>query len=143
MVMRAVAPLLLALAIAPACGSSTQAPQEMSDGDMPGRDVNPDGVPYPTQSVVSLAWPAGVTSPDEEVVAADYLLACRGYNWNQLEDPSPADFMNLKSYNSHEHAPFPPADLKTVVDAAVAQGKWFNLVLHTTNNDNGAIVYSK
>jgi hypothetical protein len=53
MVMRAVAPLLLALAIAPACRSSTQAPDEMSDGDLPGRDVNPDGVPYPTQNIGS------------------------------------------------------------------------------------------
>ena len=58
--------------------------------------------------------------------------------------------MNLKCFNSHEHdplqfnpsAPPNPADLKTMVDAAVAQGKWFNLVLHTMNDDDGAIVYS-
>ena len=98
--------------------------------------------PVPQSQVISFAWPAGVTSPDEEAVAGDYFLVARGYNINQLEDPSPHDFMNLKSYNSHEHYPYPPADLKTVVDAAVAQGKWFNMVLHTTNNDNGAIVYS-
>ena len=98
--------------------------------------------PVPQSQVISLAWPAGVTCVDEEVVAGDYFLVARGYNINQLEDPTPRDFMNLKSYNSHEHFPFPPADLKTVVDAAVTQGKWFNLVLHTLNNDDGAIVYS-
>jgi hypothetical protein len=83
-------------------------------------------------------------------VAGDYFLVARGYNINLLEDASPYNFMNLKSFNSHEHdpsrynpsAPPNPADLKTVVDAAVNQGKWFNLVLHTVNNDNGAIVYS-
>ncbi len=98
--------------------------------------------PVPQSQVISFAWPAGVTYPDEETVAGDYFLVARGYNLNQLEDPTPYDFMNLKSYNSHEHAPYPPADLTTVVDAAIAQGKWFNMVLHTTNNDNGAIVYS-
>jgi gliding motility-associated-like protein len=41
--------------------------------------------------------------------------------------------MNLKSYNSHEHEPYPPEDLRTVVDAAVAQKKWFNLVQHELN----------
>ena len=51
--------------------------------------------------------------------------------------------MNLKSYNSHEHAPFPPSDLKTVVNLAVTQKKWFNLVLHSLNNDDGAIGYAK
>ncbi len=98
--------------------------------------------PVPQSEVVSFAWPCGATSPQEEAVAADYFLAARGYNLNQLETPTPYDFMNLKSYNSHEHFPFPPADLKTVVDAAIATGQWFNLVLHTTNNDNGAIAYS-
>jgi hypothetical protein len=99
-------------------------------------------IPVPRNQVISFGWPAGVTSPEEETVAADYFLVSRGYNTNTLEDPTPRDFMNLKSYNSHEHFPYPPADLKTVVDAAIAQGKWFNLVLHTTNNDNGAIAYS-
>jgi hypothetical protein len=100
------------------------------------------GALVPPAGVIALAWPAGVTSVDEESVAADYFLISRGYNFNQLENPSPEDFMNVKSYNSHEHYPFPPADLKTVVDAAIAQGKWFNLVLHALDNDDGAIVYS-
>ena len=98
--------------------------------------------PATQAQVISLAWPCGFRNIEEEAVASDYFLVARGYNINQLEDTTPNDFMNVKSYNSHEHFPFPPADLKTVVDAAVAQGKWFNLVLHATNNDNGAIVYA-
>ena len=98
--------------------------------------------PEPQAQLISFAWPCGLAGQVAGFWAADYFLGSRGYNLNQLEDASPYDFMNLKSYNSHEQAPYPPADLKTVVDAAVAQGKWFNLVLHATNNDDGAIVYS-
>ncbi len=95
-------------------------------------------------NVMSFDWPcgAGASNIVEKTVAATYFLSARGYNINQLEDPSPYDFMNLKSFNSHEHAPGPPSDLKTVVDAAIAQGKWFNMVLHATNDDDGAIVYA-
>jgi regulation of enolase protein 1 (concanavalin A-like superfamily) len=98
--------------------------------------------PMPEAHLVSLAWPCGVATVPYRIVASEYFLCARGYNINQLEDPTPRDFMNLKSYNSHEFAPFPPADLKTVVDAAEAQGKWFNLVLHNFTTDDGAIAYS-
>jgi hypothetical protein len=77
-----------------------------------------------------------------QAVASEYFLSARGYNINQLEDPTPKNFMNLKSYNSHEHTPYPPSDLKTVVDLAASQGKWFNLVLHSYTNDDGAINYA-
>ena len=60
-----------------------------------------------------------------------------------LEDPEPENLMNLKSYNSHEHTPLPPSDLKTLVDSAVLKNKWFNLVLHNLTNDDGAINYSR
>jgi hypothetical protein len=96
----------------------------------------------PRRDVISFAWPCGVRTIEEETVAADYFLIARGYNFNQLEDPTPNDFMNVKSYNSHEHVPAPPADFKTLVDAAITQGKWFNLVLHATNDENGAISYA-
>ncbi len=98
--------------------------------------------PVPQSQVISFAWPCGVNTPDEEAIAANYFLISRGYNINQLENPSPYDFMNLKSFNSHEHFPFPPADLKTEVDAAITNGQWFIMALHSTNNDNGAIVYA-
>jgi hypothetical protein len=104
----------------------------------------------PRNHLISFAYPCGVTTNLSQVVASDYFLNARGYNFNLLEDPSPYNWMNLKSFNSHEHdphkfnlaAPPNPADLKTIVDAAVAQGKWFNLVLHTLCNDDGAIAYS-
>ena len=38
--------------------------------------------------------------------------------------------------------PYPPSDLKTVVDLAVTQNKWFNLVLHGYSNDDGATNYA-
>ncbi len=98
--------------------------------------------PIPCKDVITFVWPCGSTNYREEGDATDYFLSARGYNINQLEDETPANFMNLKSYNSHEHYPFPPADFKTLVDAAIAQGKWYNLVLHDYTNEDGAIAYS-
>ena len=98
--------------------------------------------PEPQSQVISFAWPCGANDYGEEAQAANYFLVARGYNINQLENASPYDFMNLKSFNSHEHFPYPPADLKTCVDAAITNGQWFVMVLHSTNNDNGAIVYA-
>ncbi len=103
----------------------------------------------PCADVISHAWPCGVRNLVQDVVASDYFLVTRGYNINLLEDPTPNDLMILKSFNSHEHnptqynptAPPNPADLKTVVDAAIAQGKWANLVFHGYNNDDGAVAY--
>jgi hypothetical protein len=108
------------------------------------------GTGLPEAEVISFAWPCGFTTLKDQVIAADYFLSSRGYNLNELEDPSPRNWMNLKSYNSRENdpsifnpsAPPNPADLKTLVDAAEAQSKWFNLVLHTFNNDDDAIAYS-
>jgi hypothetical protein len=104
----------------------------------------------PEAEVISFAWPCGRTTIKDQVIAADYFLSSRGYNFNDLEDPSPQNWMNLKSFNSHENdaldlnpfAPPNPVDLKPLVDAAEAQGKWFNLVLHTFNNDDDAIAYA-
>jgi hypothetical protein len=98
--------------------------------------------PEPANQLISFAFPCGLAPIPAQVDAADYYLAVHSYNVNQLEDPSPYNFMFLKSFNSHEHAPYPPADFKPLVQAAVAQGKWFNLVLHTTNNSDGAISFA-
>lgn len=109
-------------------------------------ETNLDGVATLTGSVdnvISLVWPCGLTGLAYQAVAAEYFLSARGYNMNALEEPTPANLMNLKSFNSHEHEPFPPADLKTIVDAAEAEGKWANLVLHEHTNDDGAIAYSR
>jgi hypothetical protein len=98
-----------------------------------------NGAGVPAREIISHCWPCGFTHPRARSIAADYFLSARGYNHNQFEEATPHDFMNLKSFNSHEHTPFPPADLKTLVDGAVTQRKWFNLVLHAFNNDDGAI----
>jgi gliding motility-associated-like protein len=91
------------------------------------------GTPEPCKDVISFAWPCGFANYREESDAALYFLSARGYNFNKLEDATPDNFMNLKSYNSHEHDPEPPADLRTVVDTAIMQKKWFNLVQHVDN----------
>ena len=98
--------------------------------------------PASCSSITSLAWPCGFTNVGEERISNQYFVSTRGYNFNQLEETTPTDFQNLKSYNSHEHTPYPPADLKTVVDAAQQQGKWGILVFHTMCNDDGAIAYT-
>ena len=99
--------------------------------------------PEPCKDVISFAWPCGYTTISEQAITADYFLSSRGYNINMLEETTPANFQNLKSFNSHEHPPYPPADLKTVVDMAEQQGKWANLVFHSTCNDDGAISYAR
>ncbi|MBK7711883.1 MAG: T9SS type A sorting domain-containing protein [Bacteroidales bacterium] len=99
--------------------------------------------PLLPDKLISLVWPCGYTNYREQAVASEYFMSARGYNINQLEDATPDNFMNLKSYNSHEHTPFPPSDLKPLVDSAVSHHKWFNLVLHNMTNDDGAITYAK
>lgn len=98
--------------------------------------------PQPCDYLVSFAYPCGQTSARMQTVASDYFLMARGYNINLLEDATPGNLMWLKSFNSHEHFPYPPADLKTVVDAAIAQRKWFVMVLHAYTNDDGAVAYA-
>jgi gliding motility-associated-like protein len=89
--------------------------------------------PQPCRDVISFAWPCGNTNYRQEGVTAEYFLSSRGYNINELEDATPDNLMNLKSYNSHEHTPYPPADLRTVIDQAILQKKWFNMVWHELN----------
>jgi gliding motility-associated-like protein len=120
----------------------------VSDNVLRTQEIQPNiqglcnNTPELPKDVISFVWPCGFTNYREQAVASEYFLSARGYGINQLEDATPDNFMNLKSYNSHEHVPYPPSDLKTVVDAAVNQQKWFNLVLHDYTNDDGAINYA-
>ena len=98
--------------------------------------------PQPCEDVITLVWTCGTSNYLMQSVASEYFLSARGYNSNQLEDATPENFMNLKSFNTHGNSPLPPADLKTVVDAAITQKKWFNMVLHNITNDDGAINYA-
>ncbi len=69
---------------------------------------NISGVALATESesdVATLVWPCGVRNVEAGVVAAKYYQSARGYNSNQLEDKTPFDFMNLKSFNSRQGMP--------------------------------------
>lgn len=85
----------------------------------------------PASDVISFVWPFGMTNVRLQAVVAEYFLGARGYNLNQLEDATPDNFLNLKSFNSiGDPNPPPTNDFSALVDEAIAQGKWFNLVLH-------------
>ncbi len=131
-----------------ACHTVNHICHDLSDDVLRTQEIEPNiqGIatytPEPAKDIITFVWPCGSTNYREEAVASDYFLSSRGYNWNMLEDATPQNFMDLKSFNSHEHTPYPPADLKTVVDDAINQKKWFNLVLHNFNNDDGAVTYA-
>ncbi|KAA9131753.1 BACON domain-containing protein, partial [Microbacterium caowuchunii] len=91
--------------------------------------------------VSSLVWPCGFRTVEYGMIAADYFVSARGYYINELEDATPRDLMNLRSFNSHEHQPA-PGDLKSIVERAENEGGWGNLVLHNYTNDDGAIHYA-
>ena len=96
----------------------------------------------PPQELTSFAWPCGETTPQEEQMASQYYISARGYFINQLEDVNPADFMNLKSFNTPGYNPgYYPPPLKDVADSAESQGKWANFVFHDSCNDGGVIDY--
>lgn len=99
--------------------------------------VIPGSCPY----IVSLVWPSGLTNYRMQSIASDYFLSARGYNIDQLEDPSPENLMNLKSFNSLSDT-YPPDIFINHVNEAIAQNKWFNLVLHYTDDNGGAIAYA-
>ena len=93
--------------------------------------------PQTQNRLTSFAWPCGANTLREKVWASDYFLISRGYNWNQLEDTTPKDFMDVKSYNSHEHPPFPPADFKKKDLVPSAKGKTRSLMLgHSTSQQS-------
>lgn len=103
-----------------------------------------NNTPQSAADMISMVWPCGVTNFREQAVASEYFLASRGYNFNQLEDATPVNFMNIKSFNSYDDFVMPPptTDFISLVDSAIHTGKWFNLVLHFTTYDFGAIAYA-
>jgi hypothetical protein len=97
----------------------------------------------PASEVSSFAWPCGFNTPSEEAIASEYVVSARGYFINELEDPNPSDFMNIKSFNTPDYngPPYNPPDYSLLADQAESQGKWVNYVFHNECNDNGAITY--
>ncbi len=99
--------------------------------------------PQPCSDVITLVWPNGLCNYRSQALASEYFLSARGYHINQLEDATPENFMNLKSFNSHNDILLPPpTDFITQVNLAIAQRRWFNLVLHNLTDDDGAIDYA-
>jgi hypothetical protein len=103
----------------------------------------------PCDQVLTLIWPCGFCDTRMKVVSADYVLCARGYGINLLEDRTPYDFMNLKSFNSHGQGLDTTTDLNptptnfvNVIKDALAQGKWANLSFHGANDDDGAVAYA-
>ena|GEM_PF-280925 len=79
--------------------------------------------------VVTMAWTCGCCDIIRKTAAANYHIASRGYfdstcnlSWVQgLEDETPQDFLNLRSFNSFTQG---------AIDSAIQQGKWANIVSH-------------
>ena len=121
---------------------------EMDEGTLRANmEPNITGISYSTQTplddFLGLAWPCGFHTVHGQAVAGEYFLYARGYGSNQLEDPTPTDFLNLKSFNSHEHnAASQDVNLIGVVDAGEAAGKWVSLVFHAELNDDGAVQHA-
>lgn len=124
--------------------------QYWTDNQLRSQEIEPNingianNTPMPYQSIITMVWPCGVTNYREQEVASDYFLAARGYNFNELEDATPQNFMNIKSFNDAADGTMPPStfDFIGLVDSAISTGKWYNLVLHWVTNDFGAIAYA-
>ena len=87
--------------------------------------------------VLSMAWPCGCADALRMTAAQPYFLGVRGYYdyvaqlaWVQgVDEPTPADFMNLNSDASY---------LQSDIDLAAAQGKW---AIVTSHGDCSGISY--
>lgn len=95
--------------------------------------------------IISHAYPCGTVGQNyENLLKSNWnFLSARGYYFNQLEIPTPIDFFNLKSLNSHGYpgGQWEPPNYFTTVDNAESQGKWANLVFHNECTDDGVISY--
>jgi cysteine-rich repeat protein len=95
--------------------------------------------------IVSHAYPCGYTfGIGKNLLKSNWnFLSARGYNFNQLEEQTPNDFFELKSYNSHGYpgGSLEPPSYFAAVDQAEINGKWLNLVYHNECSDDGVISY--
>ncbi len=95
------------------------------------------------EDIVTYAYPCGfVVEKYKDILKKNWnFLAARGYYHNELEDATPKDFFDLKSYNSHDYpgGNFEPPSYFGVVDSAEKNIQWFNLVLHNECTDDGVI----
>ncbi len=81
--------------------------------------------------VVSMAWPCGCADARRMTAASSYFLGVRGYYdyiaqlaWVQdVNEPTPVEFMNLNAANSYD---------QTFIDRAYNEGKWAIITAHDT-----------
>ncbi len=95
------------------------------------------------KDLISHAQPCGfITQNISRIISSNWnFLSLRGYNFNQLEDATPQDFFQLKSFNSKS---FPggtlePPTYAQVIQGAQTEGKWGILTFHNECNDEGII----
>jgi cysteine-rich repeat protein len=95
--------------------------------------------------IVSHAYPCGFTNENiTRILSTNWnFLSARGYNYNQVEDSTPKNFFDLKSYNSHGYpgGNLEPGSYFDAVDKAEREGKWLNMVFHNECSDDGVIDY--
>jgi cysteine-rich repeat protein len=93
--------------------------------------------------IISHAYACGyVTTSMKTALKSNWnFLSARGYYFNQLENTTPTDYFNLKSYNSYGYpgGKWDPPNYLTLLDAAEQQGKWLNMVFHNECSDDNSI----
>lgn len=99
------------------------------------------------ENIATHAHPCGFTTQNiSKILKSNWnFISARGYYFNKLEEPSPVDFFNLKSYNSHGYpgGAFEPPSYSAQLDMAEAEEKWMNLVFHNECTDDNVISYFK
>ena len=97
------------------------------------------------EDIITHAQPCGFTSSQIQSMLKNNwnYLSSRGYYYNQLEDSTPSNMFDLKSFNSHGYpgGSWEPPNYFTTADEAEKQGKWANLVFHVDCSDDNVIDY--
>ncbi|MEM3113228.1 MAG: polysaccharide deacetylase family protein [Candidatus Pacearchaeota archaeon] len=97
------------------------------------------------EDLISFAYPCGYNTENmQNIIRNNWnFISARGYYFNELEDATPSNYFNMKSFNSHDYPGgiWEPPSYYYIVDRAEAEGKWANLVYHNECSDDGVINY--
>jgi hypothetical protein len=85
-------PLVLLAFTAASCGSSSSGVSEYTDPDVPGRDANPDGVPYPTDHLGGNKHVK--TTPGDRIPNMTFQAYVDGDHTKPLQTVSLADYFD-------------------------------------------------
>jgi cysteine-rich repeat protein len=96
-----------------------------------------------SSDIITHAYACGyVSSTMKNALKANWnFLSARGYYFNLLENSTPTDYFNLKSYNSigYPGGKWDPPAYTTLLSNTEAQGKWLNMVFHNECSDEASI----